>query len=346
MNIVRQWVVLGVLSFALLGLVFGCASKQEKPQGQPTANPAASVSAVPATPAVYKPDTSHANEPMPEGVFAWDETLKSAEVTNGQPFARFVFNFTNIALNIETGLVTNITCVTNFTTVTNASFWGHKIVRVPNVLKSATVVTVTNSITPIPVTILSVHPSCGCTTAELPPVPWTIPPGSNGLIKISVNLGGKSGMIFKTVNVTTDRGNKILTLRINILAPMMPAMTDADRIRDMAVAKVDRQAVFKDDCARCHSIPGNGKYGKTLFDSVCAVCHEAQNRATMVPDLHALKIPTNEDFWRTWITHGKPGSLMPAFSAAEGGPLNDMQIASLAVYLNAANPSKVPQPPQ
>ena len=161
---------------------------------------------------------------------------------------------------------------------------------------------VTNSITPIPVTILSVHPSCGCTTAELPPVPWTISPGSNGLIKVSVNLAGKNGMLFKTVNVATDRGSKTLTLRINILPAPVPIMTDADRIRAQAIAKVDRQAVFKNDCAVCHAKPGNGKYGKTLFDAVCSVCHESQNRASMVPDLHALKIPTNEDFWRTWIT--------------------------------------------
>jgi len=44
--------------------------------------------------------------------------------------------------------------------------------------------------------------------------------------------------------------------------------------------------------------------------------------------------------------HGKPGSLMPAFSSAEGGPLNDVQINSLAAYLNAAIPSKAPPPPQ
>jgi hypothetical protein len=47
-----------------------------------------------------------------------------------------------------------------------------------------------------------------------------------------------------------------------------------------------------------------------------------------VPDLHNIKTPTNVDFWQTWVAHGKTGSLMPAFSTAEGGPLTDMQIAS------------------
>ncbi len=63
-----------------------------------------------------------------------------------------------------------------------------------------------------------------------------------------------------------------------------------------------------------------------------------------MPDLHNVKTATNEDFWRTWTAHGKAGSLMPAFSTSEGGPLNDMQIATLASYLNTTYPSKAPPP--
>jgi hypothetical protein len=60
----------------------------------------------------------------------------------------------------------------------------------------------------------------------------------------------------------------------------------------------------------------------------------------MVPDLAKLTIPTNEEFWRTWITYGKPGSLMPSFAQSQGGPLDDIQIASLAQYLNVVHPSQ------
>jgi hypothetical protein len=35
---------------------------------------------------------------------------------------------------------------------------------------------------------------------------------------------------------------------------------------------------------------------------------------------------------------------MPAFATSQGGPLSDMQIASLAAYLNVAFPSRVPPP--
>ena len=190
-------------------------------------------------------------------------------------------------------------------------------------------------------TILSVHPSCGCTTAELPLVPWLIPPGGNGTMKLSVNLQGKAGTLFKSVNISTDKGSKALMLRINILPPPPPKpLSEAERAKGVAAAKIDRQAVFKGDCASCHLKKSEGKYGQQLFEIVCAICHEANPRATMVPDLGNLPPPTNEEFWRVWITAGKAGSLMPAFASSQGGPLNDLQIASLAAYLNAVHPSK------
>jgi len=195
------------------------------------------------------------------------------------------------------------------------------------------------------VTILNVRPSCGCTTAELPPTPWTVPAGATGEIRLNVQIHGTGGTIFKTVTVTTDQGIKVLTLRINIQPAPPIQMTDDELQSGILAARVDRQAVFRGQCADCHNKNLDGKYDRDLFAAACAICHEAVHRATMVPDLRQLKVPTNEEFWRTWITSGKPGSLMPAFSQSQGGPLNDMQIASLARYLNIINPTKVPLPP-
>jgi len=257
---------------------------------------AAESSNVVTTAPVYVPDYSHANDPLKDGILAWDALTKSEDATNEQDFARFTFSFTNV-------------------TTENA-------------------------------VILNVHPSCGCTTAELPPVPWMIPAGTSGEIKLSVNLQGKTSMagtLFKFVDVSTDKGSKRLNLRINVLpAPPMPKMTDAQRAAGIAAAKVDRQAVFKGDCASCHLKKIDGKYGQQLYDVVCAVCHETEHRSTMVPDLHNLPVPTSEEFWRTWITLGKPGSLMPAFATSQGGPLSDLQIGSLAAFLNSTIPSHIP----
>jgi len=195
-----------------------------------------------------------------------------------------------------------------------------------------------------PVVILSVRPSCGCTTTKLHPLPWTLAPGTNGQMDATVNLFTATGTLYKTLTVSTDKGSKTLLLKITIRPFEMPKMSDAERARNMKIATADRQAVFKGECATCHVQRGEGKYGKVLFDADCAICHEDKFRATMVPDLHALKTPTSFEFWRTWTAHGKPGSLMPAFSKVDGGPLSDMQIASLASYLTEAIPSR-PLPP-
>jgi mono/diheme cytochrome c family protein len=249
--------------------------------------------AVTSTP-VYVPDTTHANEPMPDGMLAWNSLSQSTNAATDQELAHFVFSFTNVSSGS--------------------------------------------------VSILSAHASCGCTQPELPPLPWTIPSGSNGQFGVSVNLLGKSSPMFKSVTVSTDKGSKDLFMQITVLPPVVRVLTDAERAQGVEMAKADRQAVFKGDCASCHAKPAEGKYSKALYDAVCGICHDAQTRAAIVPDLHNLKSPTNDEFWRTWIAHGKAGTLMPAFATAEGGPLNDMQIATLASYLNSTIPSHVPPP--
>lgn len=296
---------------------------------------------------IYAPDFTHANQQIPPGVLNWDATQKTVDVTNGQDFARFVFSFTNAATKPNLEQITNILCSTHFETVTNRGFWNHlagvRVSTITNIQTNAVVALVTNGVTPDSLVILSVKPSCGCTTAELPTTPWFLPPGTNSAIRLAVNLAGKQGMLFKTVHVATERGFLDLMLRINIQpAPPPRPLTDAERAAGVAASTVNRQAIFTGECATCHNNNLKGKYGQQLFAAACSICHEANPRATMVPDLHNLKDPTNEEFWRAWVTSGKAGTLMPAFSNTQGGPLDDMQIASLAVYLNSAIPSRVP----
>jgi len=192
-------------------------------------------------------------------------------------------------------------------------------------------------------TISNVSTSCGCTAAKLPPLPWTIAAGTGGEIGATMNIAGKSGTVVKTLTVNTEKGVKILFVRSNIQPPPAPpavagGMGNREENQKMAIA--DRQAVFKGDCAKCHVEPAANKTGKDLYVAACGVCHESEHRATMVPNLHALAEPTNAEFWRNWIAHGKPGSLMPAFAKTEGGILTDDQISSLVDYLTSTIPSK------
>src|ERR1700677_1845847 len=186
--------------------------------------------------------------------------------------------------------------------------------------------------------ITGVHPSCGCTTASLPPVPWHIPPGGGGQVLAQVKLAGKMGLIVKTLTFYTSVGIKVATLKVKI--PLPPAMTaklsDAQRRAAMSRATADPHAIFVGDCASCHVDKGRTALGQDLYAADCAICHESSHRASAVPDLHALKNPTDFDYWKALIAHGKPHTMMPGFSQAEGGPLSDEQITSLATYLNRA----------
>jgi cytochrome c553 len=189
------------------------------------------------------------------------------------------------------------------------------------------------------VTVTYVQTSCGCTTAQLPPMPWKIPPGGIGEIPVNMNVQGKSGMVLKTVTLHTDKGQKPLMVKANITLPDPKLMSPADRERNQLLAKSDRQAIFKGDCARCHVEPVIGKVGKELYTTACGICHDAEHRATMVPDLQRLPNDTNADYWKLMVTMGKPNTLMAAFAQSQGGPLSDAQVTSLVDYLVATVPA-------
>lgn len=183
------------------------------------------------------------------------------------------------------------------------------------------------------VTVTHVQTSCGCTVAHLT-YPWKIPAGGSGVIPLTMNLAGKSGVVFKSATVHTDKGQKPLTVKTTITPPATdPLSMGAERERNRLIAAQNRQEVFKGDCARCHVEPVIGKMGKELYATACGICHEAEHRATMVSDLHNLKSPPNAEYWKFSIETGRPGTLMPAFAQSQGGPLSDVQIASLVDYL-------------
>lgn len=187
------------------------------------------------------------------------------------------------------------------------------------------------------VIIQNVQTSCGCTVAKTPPRPWHIAGHATDSMTISVNLAAKTGTFSKAITVfATGFPNQILMVTVH-----MPNSPEA-RARNMQLAVTDRQGVFKGDCAKCHATPTAGKMGLDLFTTACEICHNptgpGESRATMVPDLRTLKQPTDYAYWKTMVTIGKPGTLMPGFGSAAGGPLTDEQVDSLAKTLTTLLP--------
>jgi len=171
------------------------------------------------------------------------------------------------------------------------------------------------------IVINRVQPSCGCTTAkDLPALPWRVPASATAQIDLVVNLTGKSGTLTKSVLIDTSAGTKSLILRVQI-PPNASATngaftvrTEAERAANMQLASADQQAIFKGDCAKCHVTPAVGKVGHELYAAACGICHDAEHRASMVPDLKILPHPTNAEFWKTMIADGKPGTAQDLFA--------------------------------
>ena len=192
------------------------------------------------------------------------------------------------------------------------------------------------------IAIQTIATSCGCTAAELPPLPaapYQLAAGATAPIRVVMDLKGKAGLISKSVTVGTSVGSALLTIQVNIPAAAVPTVAasgmGADRAKNLEIATHDRQAILKGDCAKCHATPAAGKMGQDLYGAVCTICHEANPRAAMIPDLHVARGPRDLAFWTKWISEGGPGTMMPGFSTKQGGPLDDDQVASLAMYLFA-----------
>ncbi len=184
-----------------------------------------------------------------------------------------------------------------------------------------------------PIVIRDVSLSCGCSAASMPAKPWTLKPGEHGQVTVTTDVRGKRGSLVKTAIVYASSGTRVLTYQVDIQEPTTPE----ERARNQSIAKADRLAVFRGECAKCHAEPAKGKLGKELFAVACGICHEAEHRASMVPDLKVLKKPTARDYWLQWIAHGKVDTLMPGFSQKAGGRLTEEQVRSLVKLLSRSS---------
>lgn len=196
-----------------------------------------------------------------------------------------------------------------------------------------------------PIVIESVHTSCHCTVATMPANPWVFQPGESGVVSATVELEGQDGLVTKVLTFFTSVGERVVTLIVSIPPPPRPGdapLSEAQRQAAATKAAADARAIFKGDCASCHVDKARGLLGRDLYAASCGICHDSPHRAGMVPDLRALKQPGTLDYWTQIISYGKPNTLMPGFARAQGGPLSDLQVASLAAWLQEAMP---PRPP-
>ena len=120
-----------------------------------------------------------------------------------------------------------------------------------------------------------------------------------------MNLLAKMGLVAKHLQFFLIAGTNNFTQIADIVAYVPPPPTLAaslsDHERQAAVAKalLHPQAIFHGDCAACHSTRGQNAYGENLYAADCGICHESAHRASAVPDLHALKQPTDFAYWKT-----------------------------------------------
>ncbi len=193
-----------------------------------------------------------------------------------------------------------------------------------------------------PIVIEKINASCGCTTVDTREMPFTLAPGAFEEIQISMSTAGKFGTVTKSILVQGTHANWTLLVTSEIsppsdevLVPGVPnggGMSAGVRGRNVSLAQADRQAVFKGDCASCHSHAAK-QIGYGLYIAVCAICHDAKHRASMVPDLREPDESRNADYWRTHISEGIDGTLMPAFAKSKNGILTDEQVESLVKFL-------------
>jgi cytochrome c oxidase cbb3-type subunit 3 len=88
--------------------------------------------------------------------------------------------------------------------------------------------------------------------------------------------------------------------------------------------------------ATAYAQGGDAARGAQLFAKECAVCHgdNAQGRvgATLRKDFPGIRV---DALLKETISNGVPGSVMPAWSQAKGGPLTDAQIDDLVAFIRS-----------
>jgi len=73
--------------------------------------------------------------------------------------------------------------------------------------------------------------------------------------------------------------------------------------------------------------------GAKLYAENCAVCHGAQGEGRVGARLQDFPSINPKAFVKATVANGVPGSKMPAWSRARGGPLSDAEIDAIAAFI-------------
>lgn len=86
--------------------------------------------------------------------------------------------------------------------------------------------------------------------------------------------------------------------------------------------------------------------GSQIYDANCAVCHGSEGQGRLGANLSAAFPSINPSaFLREVIARGVPGSAMPAWSQAHGGPLTEAEIDDVVAFVDSLSGGRSPMAP-
>jgi len=173
-----------------------------------------------------------------------------------------------------------------------------------------------------PLHILSAVVSCGCTEATVVGGD-VVAAGGGGEIRVATDTTGKRGTFTKEIDVTSDDPEQRVTTIV--LTGRVVKEVAAHRGHDL------QGVIFGERCGTCHGSPAAGLRGEDLYDAVCAFCHGERGHGGGAMALKRLSYlrAVNAEALAAAIGDGRPEDGMPGFHRHVGGPLDDVQIASL-----------------
>ncbi len=99
-----------------------------------------------------------------------------------------------------------------------------------------------------------------------------------------------------------------------------PARIRAVEAADRAAAEAAGRVLYAENCAACHGETGEGKVGRAL-------------------NSRELLKTTSDQTLSSLIRAGVPGTVMPAWGQAFGGPFTDQQVAQMVAFIRAWEPA-------